>query len=119
MVELEKKRGVLLTAWLILMLIASAGSAIFYFLFGSFITAVLPTIPSWALYALGIGSALNVVFTIFLFKWKKWAFFAFCGMGGIVFVINIVIGLGITSISGLLGLVILWLLLRPKWNYLQ
>lgn len=119
MAEAEKKRGGLLTAWLILMLIANAGTTVFYFLAGSLITTLLPTIPSWAPYVLGVMSLLNFVFTIFLFKWKKWAFFAFCGMAGIALVINIVIGTGISSLFGLLGPVILYLLLRSKWNYLE
>jgi len=118
--EEGKKRGVLLTAWLIFMLIANTGVTIYYFLFGPLIMAMLPTIPSWVIYALGIGALLNVVFTIFLFKWKKWAFFACCGMALFAMVINVaVIRLGITSILGLLGPVILWLLLRSKWNYLE
>jgi len=119
MAEVEKKRGGLLTAWLILMLIANAGTAAYYFLFGSLVTALLPTIPFWAIYVLGVGSLLNFAFTIFLFKWKRWAFFAFCGMAGVVLVINIVIGMGISSLFGLLGPVILYLILRSKWNYLE
>lgn len=119
MARTEKKRGGLLTAWLILMLIANAGTAVYYLLFGSAVISLLPTIPSWSLYVLGILAAINFVFTIFLFMWKKWAFFALCGMTGIAFVINIVIGLGITSVLGLLGPVILYLVLRSKWNYLE
>jgi len=119
MVEAKKKFGVLLTAWLILMLITNAGGAIFYLLFGSLITIILPTIPFWAVYLFGILSLLNIVIVIFLFKWKKWAFFASCGMSVIAFLINILIGTGITSILGLFGPVILWLLLRSKWNYLE
>lgn len=115
----EKKRGAILTIWLVLMLIANAGTALYYFLFGSLVTTVLPTIPSWAIIVLGVLSLLNVIFTVFLFMWKKWAFFAFCGTAGIALVINIVIGMGIASILGLLGPVILYLLLRSKWNYLE
>jgi len=116
----EKKRGALLTIWLILMLLANAGTALTYLLDGGFITAFLPTIPSWAIYTLGIFALLNVVFTIFLFMWKKWAFFAFCGSAGIIFVINVVIGIGIVStLLGLIGPVILYLILRSKWNLLE
>jgi len=120
MATVEKKRGWLLTTWLILMLIGNAATAISYFFFGSFITAALPAIPSWVIYFLGIISLLNILFTIFLLKWKKWAFFAFCGMAGIVFVINVFsLGFGIFQIAGLLGSVILYLLLSPKWKYLE
>jgi len=115
----EKKRGALLTIWLILMLLANAGTALGYLLEGGFITAVLPTIPSWAIYVLGVVTLLNVVFTIFLFMWKKWAFFALCGTAGLAFVINLIIGMGFYSVFGLLGLIILYLILSPKWNLLE
>jgi len=102
------------------MLLADGGTALTYLLAGGFITAVLPTIPSWAIYVLGVGALLNVVFVIFLFMWKKWAFFALCGMAGIAFVINLVSGMGIVpSILGLAGVVILYLILRSKWDLLE
>jgi len=114
-----KKRGALLTIWLILMLIANTGTVITYLLGGEFITSVLPTIPSWSIYALTIFGLLNVLFTIFLFMWKKWAFFAFCGSAGIIFVINLIIGMGFSSILGLGGPIILYLILRSKWKLLE
>ncbi len=114
----EKKRGILLTGWLILMLLANSFSALSYFLGGSFFATVL-TIPLWSLYTFGLLALFNVGFTIFLFKWKKWAFFAFCGNAVIAFVINLSIGAGFVSISGFLGILILYLILRPKWSLLE
>lgn len=114
-IKTEKKRGVLLTIWLIFMLIANIGIALTY-LFGSgFIAKVLRT-PVWIIYTLSIFSFLNVVFTIFLFMWKKWAFFAFCGSAIIVFVMNLITGIGFSAILGLLGPLILYLILRHKWD---
>ena len=129
-----KKRGALLTIWLILMLLANIGAALMYFIVIYLIKYALgggridltplvvafPAIYVWAFYVLGIGALLNVVFTIFLFMWKKWAFFAFCGLTGIVFIINLVTGTTIvSSILGLLGPVILYLLMRPKWKFFE
>ena len=51
--------------------------------------------------------------------WKKWAFFAFCGIAGIAFVINLVIRGGFSSILGLLGPIILYLIMRPKWDLFE
>lgn len=120
MAETEKKRGVLLTLWLILMFVFNGLTALLYLLGGGFIASVLPTIPMWAIYSFGIFSLLNFVFTIFLFIWKKWAFFAFCGSAGIIFIINLVIGIGIVStLLGLIGPVILYLILRSKWNLFE
>lgn len=118
--EESKKRGTLLTIWLILMLITNAGAALTYLLWNSAIIAAFPNTPPWIFYIYGILALANVIFTVFLFMWKKWAFFAFCGIAGIAFILNLIIGLGIiTSIFGLAGLVILYLILRSKWSLLE
>jgi hypothetical protein len=114
----EKKRGILLTGWLILMLIANSLTAISYFIGSSFFAEIL-AIPTWSLYTLGLLALFNVGFAIFLFNWKKWAFFGFCGTTVVTFVINLSIGLGLGSITGFLGIIILYLILRPKWSLLE
>ena len=118
--ETEKKRGILLTGWLILVLIVNAAFALIYIVdpsYITYITDVFPPIPTGMIYLLGVCALLNVVFAIFLFMWKKWAFFASVGMAVIVFVINAgLIGVGIFSPLGLLGPVILYLVMRPKWE---
>jgi hypothetical protein len=117
--EIKKERGLLLTSWLFLMLLINIGGALIYLLLGIFYPNLIPTIPSWAIYFFGISEILMVVFIIFLFKWKKWAFFALCGMAIIALIINLIIGVGFTSILGLIGVVILYLLLRSKWDLLE
>lgn len=127
MEESVKERGTLLTIWLVLMLIANALTAIGY-LVGSMMADTIESlmastmlfIPTWVYYVLGFFGLLNVVFTIFLFKWKKWAFYAFCGIAVIVAGINLFIGFGILdSLSGFLGVIILYLLMRPKWDLFE
>jgi hypothetical protein len=116
----EKERGTLLTIWLFLMLISNAACALIYFLIVSGLITTESAMPFWVFYVFGIACSLNVIFTIFLFKWKKWAFFAFCGMAAIAFVINIAIGINIIlAFCGLLGPLILYLLLKPKWELLE
>ncbi len=125
MAKTEKKLGTLLTIWLVIMVIANLFGALTYLIlyklvFIEKIAAVLPALPSTAIYILGIIGILNVIFTIFLFKWKKWAFFAYCGSAGIVFIINLIIGTGIVAaLCGLIGPVILYLIMRPKWNLFE
>ena len=66
-------------------------------------------------------SLVGLIFTIFLFMWKKWAFFGICGMAIIFLILNIVVmktGI-ITALFGLVGVVILYLILRPKWDLLE
>ena len=115
----ERKRGILLTLWLILMLFSNAGTAVIFLLADSLIGSFFPTVPVWSFYIFGGFATLNIIFTIFLFMWKRWAFFAFCGSAGIVFAINLILGVGFESISGLLGPVILYLLIRSKWDLFE
>ena len=116
----SKKRGKLLTFWLVLMLIINAGTAFTYLIWNSSIIAMYPNVPSWIWYIYGFLGLANVVFTIFLFMWKKWAFLAFCGMAALAFILNLIVGLGIIStILGLAGPVILYLILRSKWGLFE
>lgn len=116
----NKKRGKLLTFWLVLMLITNAGAALTYLMWNSSIIATYPNVSSWIWYIYGLLGLANVVFTLFLFMWKKWAFFAFCGTTVLAFVLNLIVGLGIiAAIFGLIGPVILYLLIRSKWGLLE
>lgn len=118
MTEKEKKRGILLTIWLLLILTDNTITALLWS--GGFFNSLFPTIPSWAVYVLVIATILNVIFAAFLFMWKKWAFFAFCGVAGITFMIKLVIGRGIVeAILGLLFPIILYLIMRSKWDFFK
>ncbi len=117
MVETEKKRGTLLTIWLALMLIANFFMALYYLMFNASIASFYPNVPSWIFYIFGLVGLANFVFAIFLFMWKKWAFFAFCGSAVVVSIMNLVIGLGIIAVVfGLASPIILYLIMRPKWS---
>jgi len=112
----EKKRGVLLTIWLAFILIVNAIMGVVYLLAGP---AVDPTLPPLMLYFGGVMMLLNALFAAYLFMWKKWAFFALCGIAGTAFIINIIY-MGIaTALLGVLGIIILYLILIPKWNLLE
>ena len=117
----KKVRGILLTVWLYLMLILNGLSALFYLSGAESLKSVI-ILPFWIIFLLGLGSVANVIFTVYLFKWKKWAFFAFIGSAAVVFIINIHVKYNIgfedmgSPLYGLLGPVILYLLMRPKWK---
>ncbi len=116
----KKKHNTILTIWLVFMLVVNLLTTVSYLVFGSMFAALYPKVPFWIFYIYALGALANVAFTVFLFKWKKWAFFGLCGMAAIVFVLNIaVLSVGLTSISGLLGPVILYMLLRQEWNLLE
>jgi len=112
-----KERGVLITVWLTLMLIANAITAIIYLFFNSLMSELLPKYYPMLFYLFGIIALVNVLLVLFMFNWKKWAFWAFVGTTFITFIINASAGLGIvTSLIGFISPILLYLILRPRWN---
>jgi len=129
MKKTTKERGVFLTVWLVLMLVANAWAVLVNFVVAYLLNSgilmnsakelalVYSQFPIWIFYLSGIGGIINIILIIFLFMWKKWAFFVLCGLTGIYFIINLAIGAGIfMAIFGLTGIVILYLIIRPKWK---
>ena len=117
-----KERGALLTVWLILMLVANIFTLLMYFFlslssFGRLM--FLPSIEMWTIYVFCFLGAFNIVCVCFLFLWKKWAFFGLCGSATIALVMNLYVGVGFFAFVGLAGIVISYLVLRPKWNLLD
>lgn len=118
--EEKKKHGKLLAIWLILIFISNIGVVFTYLLLNSGVTALYPNAPSGIFYIYGILGLANLVFLVFLFRWKKWSFWAYCASAGIAFILNLIIGIGIgTALSGLIGPIVLYLVLRPKWELLK
>lgn len=113
--SLEKKRGFWLTAWLVLMIIANFFSAMTYLLFQDLVLTLEPNLPVWLLYLYGILSVAGIIFAIFLFSWKKWPFYAICGIAILLFGLNVWSFGIISALSGPLGVLFLYLLMRPKW----
>ena len=121
MVKKEKKRGVWLTIWLTFMLIGNLFIALIYLLLSKTVVApAYPNVALWVWYMYGLLTLENFVFVIFLFMWKKWPFFALCGMAMVAFILNLVIGLGILdSILGFLGPLILYLSMKSRWDLFE
>ena len=111
----EKKRGWLLTTWLIIMLIGNGITALLYLIGGQLLILLMPALsmPLWAIYFLGILAVLNFIFTIFLFMWKKWAFYTFCVSAVITFIVNVVIGGNIIFSLVAAGIIISGTILVP------
>ncbi len=113
-----KSRGGLLTAWLVLMVISNSISAVAYLFFNDVLQAVVPDLPVSLLYGYGLLSVINLFCTYFLFRWKKWAFYAYCAVAGIGFILNVIFLDIVSALLGLLGPLILYILLKPKWKLL-
>jgi len=113
----NKARGKLLTIWLVLMLIANILAILICVLLNSVFSTAYPNAPFWASYVLGILGLVNIIFVVFLFRWEKWAFYALCGSAVASFALNIIIGVStLSNIYGLISPIILYFILRPKWE---
>jgi hypothetical protein len=78
------------------------------------------------MYMLGFIGLLNITFSVFLFQWKKWAFWGFALTSLMTLVVNLNAGLGIAqSIFGLIGVAVLYAILQIKrdgataWSHLE
>lgn len=66
-------------------------------------------------YCYVVFTILDLFFTIFLFKWKKWAFWGTLTISVITFLLNLYTGVEIiTSLFGLSGIILLFALLQLK-----
>ena len=117
----EKKRGILLTIWLVFMFIGNFGNSMTYLFSNSTFTSLHPNTSPGVFYFVGVLKFANVIFLMFLFNWKKWAYFALCGVAAITLMVDLfVLNLGnINSLFGLTGISILHLFLKPKWDLLE
>jgi hypothetical protein len=125
-----KQRGTLLTLWLVIMMISSAFYAYVYIAITyALVTnnqAILKsyplnswTIPIWAAILFSILNVVNICSVIALFKWRKWGFYTFCVSAAVGVMVNFALGVGPTSVFGLLGISILGSILVRKWNMLK
>ena len=122
-----KKRHGCVTAWLILMIVLNALTAVTWFFFNDvFREQIGEGVNKNTMLALGLIGLLNLVFAIMLFRWKKWAFWGFLITSLIAFGINLSLGLGIgQSAMGLLGIIVLYAVFQIKadgrtaWSYLE
>lgn len=122
-----KKRHGCVTAWLILMIVLNALTAVTWFFFNDvFREQIGEGVNKNTMLVLGLIGLLNLVFAIMLFRWKKWAFWGFLITSLIAFGINLSLGLGIgQSAMGLLGIIVLYAVFQIKadgrtaWSYLE
>ncbi len=122
-----KKRGFLLTVWLVFMLFGYGMASIGLLLGGGALTAMLETFmpdiafAGWLFVLMGFVNVIGFVLTIFIFMWKRWALYTVLGIG-------VVFGLVMFGLSGfvfknlltgLLGPAILALLAYPKLKFFE
>jgi hypothetical protein len=104
------KRHGCLTVYLACLLILSVLGALLFAL--ADIRQFFPSAPRWTGPVYVLFSALQSVLAIALFRWKKWAFWGLCITFLIGVAINLAVGMGAQSIAGLLGVAVLYGVLR-------
>ena len=125
---IPKQRHGCLTAWLILMIIFGVLGAIGAFA-GNFLqdfimqnnpdaAAQMGEIPQTNPFLAAILSLMSVVVAVFLFQWKKWAFWLYLGVAALSFIVNAVsLGVGMALmglVGGAIGVGILYGVLQIK-----
>lgn len=113
------KRPWYLTLVLILSLLGAVFS-IFTFSVGSgAIQQALPNLPSWYMMALVVLSVIEFVAVVMLWMWKMIGFYLIVGITALVSVLGFVYqgssSLGSVAL-GVVGLVLLYLAMRPVWQ---
>ncbi|MBD3253301.1 hypothetical protein GF386_06210 [Candidatus Pacearchaeota archaeon] len=119
----KKKKKVLkiiLNVLLILIIIASSFTAISFIIFNSTLTQMFPHVPSLIFFIYGLLAIGNIVAAIALIKFKKWGFWLFLGISVIKIILDLLGRVRILlALSGLILLLIIYLLIRPFWKEMK
>lgn len=104
-----KERHGCLTTYLVFMIIVNSCLSLLY-LFGSeWLRRNGAATPNWAFWCLAVGGIVNVLCAVALLRWKKWGFWGFVASAIAIFIVNLSIGLGPSSIlAGAVGVAILY-----------
>ncbi|MEP7290920.1 MAG: hypothetical protein ABI835_04010 [Chloroflexota bacterium] len=114
----NQERGGCLTAWLAVMLLANAAAGVSYIVGISTMQQVYPNVSSVIFLLLAGLAVVNLVSVYGLWTWKKWGFYLFIATASVALLINISMGIPLsTSLFGLIGIGILGILLRDRWQY--
>lgn len=113
------KRPMFLTIWLVLMTIGAIFTLYSYTLGSENITKTLPNMPSWVLIVFALLGVVNLFSAAMLWMWKKMGFYIIIGTAIIVASLNgMILGAAgmIASIFAVVGVVILYLAMKPVWQ---
>lgn len=114
-------RGWPLTGWLVYLTLANAWAVYrYYSIIDDFVRHSDPRFTGtleWALPVLMVLAAVNLGAVILLWFWRKWGFYIFVVTACAAFAINVTLKVPFgTLLLGLVGLIILWALLRSHWS---
>ncbi|MEO3404707.1 hypothetical protein AAFN85_12445 [Mucilaginibacter sp. CAU 1740] len=113
------------TAWLVFMMIVNSFAALRYLLQARELS-IMMDVPTYIIFALFATGALNVLFAVLLFSWKKIAFYGLGITAVIIFILNLTLHMSvIKALLGLAGFPVLYGILQIKkndvsaWDYLK
>ncbi|MEA2038115.1 MAG: hypothetical protein U9O94_11510 [Nanoarchaeota archaeon] len=114
----EKSKGAFLILWLIIIIAISIAS-----LFRDFLSLTYLFVGGRTTFymtdTIRLLGFVNIIFTAFLFKLKKWSFFAVSGILGIMLLLSIFSGRPHLIAIYLISLGVLILLIKKKWGQLD
>jgi quinol-cytochrome oxidoreductase complex cytochrome b subunit len=109
-----KQRHGCVTAWLIVMIVIYTLNMGYGLFAGFFKHDPIQMVPQWLLGLLTLICMLNILFAVFIFKWKKWAFWGFLATTFLTMGINYAVYGVRQALVGLFSLVILFITLQIK-----
>lgn len=119
MEQIRKKRGIFLTVWLILLPIANTVILLLSLIVFAVYEGIFRT-TSGLIFTLAIVPILNIVFSIAVWKWKRWGVF---GLGVMSIAASAISGLSFHFLHlapiGIVGIIVLAILVRPVWKHLE
>jgi MFS family permease len=125
----RKERGDLLTVFLVLGIVASILIGLSFIILdiqllfnatGERNLLTTLSMPLWTLTVYPILAILYAFSYIALYRWKKWGLYVLIPTAAMTFLLTVVtFGLRIELVSGLFGAIIIYVLIRPKWNLME
>lgn len=119
----ELKRGIALTAFLLMIMLVNPVIVLSYSIFVLPQVIVFPTrAPLWAVMATIILPVVNIVSARAIWIWKRWGLYSFTVSVILAFIVNLIARsrMGYDRIViGLFGPVLMYFLLRVKWQYME
>ncbi|MBM3133639.1 MAG: exosortase/archaeosortase family protein, partial [Chloroflexi bacterium] len=121
----ERRRHILLSLWLGIMIVAYAIAALFSVGGSSVLAESLHDAPSWALWFLSMATIAGMVCVAAVFMWKRWGFYGLCTSGVAILAVSLISGASIAAaLSGIIAAAILYGLLhlgkeRKAWAQLR
>jgi len=104
-----KERHGCLTTYLVFVIIVNSSLSLLYLFGTEWLRQNSAGTPDWAFGCLAVGGVVNVLCAVALLRWRKWGFWGFVVSAVAIFIVNLSIGLGPSSVlAGAVGVALLY-----------